>query len=327
MTQDWNILYHLGGNGPWIEKLENTVEGGIAAPEGCKVEQVHMMARHAERYPTWKVAISRYLFISHYSEADLHALGIANLVKRMRDSGVQFKGDMAFFNNWELFWSEDTQIEQLTSTGPFSGTLGAFTTGVRLRTRYSELLSRARAQSHKIRYWASDGQRVIDTAKFFGAGFFGLDAENSTELEVISEDASMGANTLTPGDTCLAYVNDKESGHSNGYAMFYKFRSAYLDAISERLLLENPNIKFTEDEIYAMQEICGFETTVRGKSPWCDVFTQDEFISFEYARDILHYYRAGPGTPYGPLMGWLWLNATTNLMLEGPSAGPLFFSL
>jgi hypothetical protein len=59
MTEDWNILYHLGGNGPWIEKLENTVAGGIAAPEGCEVEQVHMMARHAERYPTWKVAISR----------------------------------------------------------------------------------------------------------------------------------------------------------------------------------------------------------------------------------------------------------------------------
>lgn len=260
-------------------------------------------------------------------EEDLFALGIANLVKRMRNSGVEFKGDMSFFNNWELFWSDDALIEQLTSTGPFSGTLGAFTTGVRLRTRYSELLSRALSQGRKIRYWASDCHRVIATARLFGVGFFGLDANNSTELEIISEDSSLGANTLTPGDTCLAYKNDKENGHSNGYAMFYKFRSTYLGAISERLLLENPEIQFTEDEIYAMQEMCGFETTVRGRSPWCDVFTHDNFINFEYARDILHYYRAGPGTPYGPLMGWLWLNATKNLMLEGPTAGPLFFSL
>lgn len=38
----------------------DTVEGGIAVPEGCEVEQVHMMARHGERYPTRKVAISRF---------------------------------------------------------------------------------------------------------------------------------------------------------------------------------------------------------------------------------------------------------------------------
>ncbi|KAF1978005.1 phosphoglycerate mutase-like protein [Bimuria novae-zelandiae CBS 107.79] len=297
VTQNWNILYHLGGNGPWVEKVDDVVEGGIGVPEGCNVEQVHMMSRHAERYPTRKVA-----------------LRLQNLVKRMRESGVTFKGDMSFFNDWELFWSDDSLIEQLTSTGPFSGTLGAFTTG--------QALSRHR----KIRYWASDCQRVIDTARHFGAGFFGLGSQNITELEVISEDSSMGANTLTPGDTCLTYVEDKEEGHDNGYTMLFKFRSTYLGATRERLLGQNPEFEFTEDEIYAMQEACGFETTVRGRSHWCDLFTREEFVGFEYARDILHYYRAGPGTPYGALLGWLWLNATTNLMVEGPSAGSLFFS-
>lgn len=24
-----------------------------------------------------------------------------------------------------------------------------------------------------------------------------------------------------------------------------------------------------------MQEMCGFETTARGSSPWCDIFTDD----------------------------------------------------
>jgi len=43
ISSDWNILYHLGGNGPWIEKVDGVVEGGIAAPEGCNVEQVHMV--------------------------------------------------------------------------------------------------------------------------------------------------------------------------------------------------------------------------------------------------------------------------------------------
>ena len=43
ITNDWNILYHLGGNGPWVEKVIDVVDGGIAVPEGCEVEQVHMV--------------------------------------------------------------------------------------------------------------------------------------------------------------------------------------------------------------------------------------------------------------------------------------------
>jgi acid phosphatase len=43
ITSNWNILYHLGGNGPWVEKVIDIVDGGIAVPEGCQVEQVHMV--------------------------------------------------------------------------------------------------------------------------------------------------------------------------------------------------------------------------------------------------------------------------------------------
>lgn len=42
VTPDWNILYHLGGVGPWVQKTINVVEGGIEVPAGCEVEQVHM---------------------------------------------------------------------------------------------------------------------------------------------------------------------------------------------------------------------------------------------------------------------------------------------
>lgn len=42
--KDWNILYHLGGNGPWIEKIDGDSQSlGIAPPEGCSVDQVHMV--------------------------------------------------------------------------------------------------------------------------------------------------------------------------------------------------------------------------------------------------------------------------------------------
>jgi hypothetical protein len=43
---EWNLFYHLGGNGPWIEMLDSRFgsyrdEG--KPPEGCVVDQVHMV--------------------------------------------------------------------------------------------------------------------------------------------------------------------------------------------------------------------------------------------------------------------------------------------
>ncbi|KAF2177173.1 phosphoglycerate mutase-like protein [Zopfia rhizophila CBS 207.26] len=268
------------------------------------------MSRHAERYPTIRAGQR-----------------MINLLQRMKDSKITFEGDLEFANDWKFFSSDpQAEFEQLTNTGPFSGTLSSFTTGVRLRTRYHHLLPKHLFRKSKTNFWASDSERVIDTARYFGAGFFGLNWQDTARLHIIPETAERGGDTLTPGDTCIKYIDDKEEGHDKGAKMMARYRATYMGPIRKRLLKQNPGITFMDDEIYAMQEMCGFETTVRGSSHWCDVFTRDEFLSFEYARDIMHYYRAGPGTAYGSVMGWLWLNATTNILLQGPEAGPFFFS-
>lgn len=120
---------------------------------------------------------------------------------------------------------------------------------------------------------------------------------------------------------------DKEKGHDNGYTQLYKFQDSYLPTVGKRLAIENPGFDFTNSEIYSMQEMCGFELLVRGSSPWCSVFTRSEWRSFEYARDLIHYYRSGPGNRYSRAMGGLWLNETTSLLVEGPEkAGPMYFS-
>jgi hypothetical protein len=35
----------------------------------------------------------------------LYGKGMKNLLEKMKDSGITFKGDLAFVNDWELFWS------------------------------------------------------------------------------------------------------------------------------------------------------------------------------------------------------------------------------
>ncbi|KAL9602036.1 MAG: hypothetical protein Q9219_002145 [cf. Caloplaca sp. 3 TL-2023] len=218
--------------------------------------------------------------------------------------------------------------DQLTTTGPYAGTLSAFAAGTRLRSRYLNLLL-SHASPNPINFWASDCNRVVETARYFATGFFGLDwaSKAAGRLHIIPETPDRGADTLTPGDTCLKYREDMKTGHDYGLAQLVEFRSTYLPAIAARFHSQNPGIKFTDGEIYTMQEMCGFEILVRGSSPWCDAFNQEDWLNFEYARDVLHYYRAGPGNFFGPAMGWLWLNATANLLLEGESSGQFFFSL
>ena len=189
------------------------------------------------------------------------------------------------------------------------------------------LLENVTQLSNKFNFWASDSQRVIETAKYFATGLYGLDwEENGMVLHVIPETNDLGGDSLTPGDTCTAYRTDTEKGHDFGYKQLWKFRNTYLPAISARFNAQNPTFNFTNEEVYSMQELCGFETLVRGSSPWCDVFTHAEWLDFEYARDVLHYYRAGPGSTFSAAMGSLWVNATAKLLQQGEAAGKAFFS-
>lgn len=251
-----------------------------------------------------------------------------DLHQRIQDANTTLHGDLAFANDWEFFISNPAEhLENLVSTGEYAGTLEAFTTGVKLRTRYKDLLDEA-VTNGPVSFWASDSSRVVDTARYFGTGFFGIDWTDLADLYVIPETADRGADTLTPGRSCLNFRDeDNEFGRLYGYKMMDDIRSVYEPPIAERLAKQNPAFAIGEDDVFTMQLLCGFETIARGKSPWCNVFTNEEMESFEYARDVIHYYRAGPGNPYGASLGWLWLNATANLLQQGPTAGPLFFSL
>jgi acid phosphatase len=242
-------------------------------------------------------------------------------------------GDLAFANDWKFFASEPVRdFDQLTRSGPYAGTLAAFATGVRMRTRYGHLLEKHFKSRERLNFWAGDSHRVIETAEHFAAGLLGLDWNQQATLHVIPEDPSTGGDTLTPGKACLNYIHDLEKGREGGYTALATFTDAMFVDTAARLekfitTTSSRAFKLATVDVYAMQELCGFEILSRGSSQWCDVFTRTEWERFAYARDLLHFFRAGPGGKYSRAMGGLYLNATTELMLQGPAAGGLFFSL
>lgn len=305
-----DLFYYLGGNGPWIPKHRDVIGHAIAPPEGCEVQQVHMLSRHTERYPT-KSAGERHLA----------------LLKRLDPSSEPLNSAFSFLQNWTYFTpQEDPAFELLTSTSQHAGTLEAFNTGVKLRTRYEHLIP---GEGNTTRFWSASSSRDVASALYFADGFFGRewDRQRRAELQIIPETADLGGDTLTSGITCLNYRTDEINGRDQGYAALADWQKVYIDPIKKRLEHRESSLRFTPVEIYSMMEMCGFEMLVRdGISPWCNLFDQKDWLNFEYARDLLHFYRAGPGNRYSRAMGGLWLEATSSLLEKGPDAGTLFFS-
>jgi hypothetical protein len=40
----WNLSYHQGGNGPWVPKVDGVINDELALPDGCVIDQVHMVS-------------------------------------------------------------------------------------------------------------------------------------------------------------------------------------------------------------------------------------------------------------------------------------------
>jgi acid phosphatase len=75
----------------------------------------------------------------------------------------------------------------------------------------------------------------LTLARYFAAGFFGLDWQNSATLEVISEGPELGADTLTPDDTCPRSIDDEEESWARGRKGMHKYRATYFPNIRKRL--------------------------------------------------------------------------------------------
>jgi Histidine phosphatase superfamily (branch 2) len=170
------LLKFLGGMGPYI--------GGeyTPIPHSCEVTQVHMISRHGERYPTSGMGVHIEEFASNIAKAP----------------ELNWNSQLGFLNEWTLatdgfMVSPEEQWDQETLTGPAAGSVRMFTLGNEFRTRYSELWGWG---DERVKVWASDMTRVIDSAKYFAQGFFGINAD--VEYEIIPETADQWGDTLTP---------------------------------------------------------------------------------------------------------------------------------
>ena len=115
----------------------------------------------------------------------------------------------------------------------------------------------------------------------FAAGFYGVpDYQTSYHQEIIIE-ADGFNNTLAPWNAC-PNSNDAVAGDLGGYASG-NWTNVYLNATVARLQQYVTGINLTTSDLYAMQQMCAYETVALGYSQFCGLFTEEEWRGFDYS--------------------------------------------
>lgn len=298
VLDNYNFLKYTTWMGPWSQR--RGVGLNREPPLGCKVDQVAMLHRHGERYP------------DKYSVVDM-----TKALNKLTALEGKLKGDLEFVNHWEPFITADGGlVAQETTAGPYAGLLNAFNRGTLYRARYGHLWD----QESIVPIFTSGYERITQTGRRFGEGFFGFNYTDSAAINIIPEVASQGANSLVPvcdipnnATTCDVPEEFRGSFANNPPWKYEEFERA-----AARFNKANKGLNLTADDIPQLMSFAPFELNVRGSSPWAKAFTSEEWIAFEYLHSAYYNCYAGNFATNTPARGSLYLNATRTLLDQGP---------
>ncbi|CAG8949738.1 hypothetical protein HYFRA_00004057 [Hymenoscyphus fraxineus] len=278
---EFNSLRHLPGISPYFDAIGSGLDH--TPPQDCKVTAASYLIRHA----------------AIYANDDDYERYIAPFLKKL-DTTVAWQGrkgwtgPLSFFNKWQTpIPDPDNQLEKITP----QGIKDSKKVGKHLLSRYQELVPTTK------RIYADKKSRTQDTAKAFVKVF-------PQEVEIVEMDPSNKSSfrSQLPHKACNAF--SKIPGNDE----LRTFMSSYTPPIIERLQRYAP-IQLEETDIMGMQQLCGYESAIRGKkSLICDVFTDNEWMAYEYAWDMKYSLMVGHGNPLSPYLGFPWLNTTSKLM-------------
>ncbi|CEP59974.1 histidine phosphatase family protein LALA0_S01e00166g [Lachancea lanzarotensis] len=288
-----DLFPFFGGSAPYFSYPMNSGVS-VEAPDKCSMKQIQLFARHGERYPTNSTA---QLIKSTYG--------------KLKNAHLNSTGSLSFINDDYCFFLEDpTQFEELTTLknvidpiDPYSGQQDAQRHAREFMYHYGDLLE----NTTTLPIFTSNSKRVHDTALYFGQA---LSNKLNISMQVISEEASSGANTLTPYNSCKDY---NETEHA---AIYAKFPKDYLSGISRRLLLENPGLNLTTSDVTNMFSWCAYEIDTRGYSPMCEIFTREELVYYSYNLDLISYYGEGAGNSLSADVGSVPFNSSIELLKQ-----------
>ncbi|KAG1875199.1 phosphoglycerate mutase-like protein [Suillus tomentosus] len=271
-----NVLNHLGSISPYHRaRHDHASEIVSELPIDCTVDQVMLVHRHGSRGP---IGEQRY---------------IEQLVQTLHDATdviqkVELPHELEFLRAGYNFSLAPHNLTIL-------GRKELFDHGVEFALKYPHLTTDT--------ILSSDSSRVVESARWFALGFFGLDPDVRI-VTVNNKDDPVSWITPAPGPACPKF------NYSFGQQATRTWSKHYLPVITDRLNMLLPGVGFTEDDIHGALFACAYDLASLGASPWCGVFRPDELVNFEYERDILMDASCGYMLPdnMGPLAGTVFVN-------------------
>lgn len=288
--EQYNILHYLGGSGPYFQYPGHGISPNL--PPDCELEQVYLIGRHGERFPTSSAGV-RF-------EGTLKKLKLRKL-----------QGSLEFFNTYDYFVTDKTLYDQEVTTSNsdsiFNGEDSALRNGQSFREKYDELYS----NQEELVVFTSNSRRCHDTSVNFMKGLMGKEYDpDKIKYNIIDEDAKMGANSLTPRTGCKKFME------SNVSLDLYNITS-HLEDLKIRLTKENPGLDLNNQDLDNLFEMCAYEVNVKGYSPICGIFRNDELIMNEYKQDLRLYHQIGYGNEMSKSLGSVFSRALIKLFKEG----------
>ncbi|OAA70268.1 Histidine phosphatase superfamily, clade-2 [Cordyceps fumosorosea ARSEF 2679] len=281
--------------------------GYVGLPDGCQVESVSTLQRHAERFPDSVDNVTTGGFAQKLADY------------KRGNKGKHFTGPLKFLNSYQYI---------LNNTGLLTG-IGAnteFGRGVAFWNNYGRTLFDA--QTAQLQYSAVFGgngterpkvtlrttsqSRIENSQINWALGFFGPSFNATPEPDllhwtapfstVIIPEGGTENNTLASYDGCT----NSDTKANNDLAAFHQERyiKIYARAAAERLASHAPaGFSFTAEDVYAMQMTCAYEYGYVGQSDFCQLFTAAEWAGFETVLDQQYYYLYAYGNPTGRAQG------------------------
>ncbi|KAI9041866.1 putative histidine acid phosphatase [Aspergillus affinis] len=289
----FNPLEHLTGIAPYYFPKHPALDG--APPQGCNVTRAAYLVRHAAIY-------------ANDFDYESYLEPFINKLRNTTQDWSSVRG-LQFLSNWSAPVDEE-HLEKITRVGYQE----ASSLGSTLRKRYSGLKA-----PEKV--WSSSADRTVRTADGFIAGFTNQ-KNSSVHLQQVEEGKDSGADSLTPHKSCPAYSGSYGSDQSQEWV------DRYTKPIIERLNSQASTFNFTVSDVVAMFELCGYETVIRGSSGFCSqkLFSQDDWLAFEYGEDVRYFHNAGYGRDFTPRVGYPWVKASTDLLDDSASEQDLYVS-
>ncbi|RVX65949.1 hypothetical protein B0A52_09834 [Exophiala mesophila] len=285
-SQDYKFdpLLHLPGISPYFDALGFGLDH--SPPEGCHVTAASYLIRHA----------------AIYANDDEYEEYIKPFLWKLEQHRDGWSGPLGFMATWQSPILED-KLEDITP----SGAADAKKVGSHLLKHYPELAPTVG------RVLADKKARTYDTARALVEAF-----PQSQKIEVvqIKRDKNGSMDSLIPHKSCPAF------NKSPGKAEMAEFVSHYAAPVSARLERFCP-FTLEDNDIVGLQGLCGYESAIRGeRSPLCAVFSDAEWMAYEYAWDLRYAHMMGPLNPLSPYLGFPWIQAQSQLFQQLDSTAP-----